>query len=94
MIKNGILIKFTSLEGTLTDNDKTILGNKHAICSDDERELYVPLRDSYDLSEFIQQVSTRKENIDKSYTFYFYAHLINGRVVRTKGMQKYQITAK
>lgn len=41
MIKNGILIKFTSLEGTLTDNDKTILGNKHAICSDDERELYV-----------------------------------------------------
>lgn len=61
MIKNGILIKFTS---------------------------------SYELSEFIQQVSTREENIDKSYTFYFYAHLIKGRVVRTTGMQKYLITSK
>lgn len=35
-----------------------------------------------------------KENIGKSYTCYFNANLINGRVVRTKGMPKYQITAK
>lgn len=92
MIKNGILIKVTSLEGTFTSNDSTILGGKNSLLSDDKRDLFVALKSNYDFGKFLQRVS--KENIGKSYTCYFYANLINGRVVRTKGMQKYQITAK
>lgn len=92
MIKNGILIKVTSLEGTFTSNDATILGGKNSLLSDDKAALFVALKSNYDFGKFLQRVS--KENIGKSYTCYFYANLINSRVVRTKGMQKYQITAK
>lgn len=92
MIKNGILIKATSLDGTFTSNDATILGGKNSLLSDDKRDLFVALKSNYDFGKFLQRAS--KENIGKSYTCYFYANLINGRVVRTKGMQKYQITAK
>lgn len=92
MIKNGILIKATSLEGTFTSNDATILGGKNSLLSDDKTSLFVALKSNYDFGKFLRRVS--KENIGKSYTFYFYANLINGRVVRTKGIQKYQITAK
>lgn len=92
MIKTGILIKVTSLEGTLTSNDATILGGKNSLLSDDKAALFVALKSNYDFGKFLQRVS--KENIGKSYTCYFYANLINSRVVRTKGMQKYQITAK
>lgn len=92
MIKNGILIKVTSLEGTFTSNDSTILGGKNSLLSDDKRDLFVALKSNYDFGKFLQRAA--KENIGKSYTCYFYANLINGRVVRTKGMQKYQITAK
>lgn len=92
MIKNGILIKLSTLEGTFSSNDATILGGKNSLLSDDKRGLFVALKSNYDFGEFLQRVS--KENIGKSYTCYFYANLINGRVVRTKGMQKYLITAK
>nr|DAT80135.1 MAG TPA: hypothetical protein [Caudoviricetes sp.] len=92
MIKNGILIKVTSLEGIFYSNDATILGGKNSLLSDDKRDLYIALKNPYDFGKFLQRVS--KENIGKSYTCYFYANLINGRVVRTKGMPKYQITAK
>lgn len=92
MIKNGILIKLSTLEGTFSSNDATILGGKNSLLSDDKRDLFVALKSNYDFGKFLQRVS--KENIGKSYTCYFYANLINGRVVRTKGMQKYQITAK
>lgn len=92
MIKNGILIKATFLEGTFTSNDATILGGKNSLLSDDKTALFVALKNPYDFGKFLQRVS--KENIGKSYTCYFYANLINGRVVRTKGMQKYLITAK
>ena len=92
MIKNGVLIKLSTLEGTFTGNDKTILGGKNSLFSDDKRDLCVALKNPYDFGKFLQRVS--KENIGKSYTCYFYANLRNGRVVRTKGMQKYQITAK
>lgn len=92
MIKNGILIKATSLEGTFTSNDAAILGGKNSLLSEDKIALFVALKSPYDFGKFLQRVS--KENIGKSYTCYFYANLINGRVVRTKGMQKYQITAK
>lgn len=92
MIKNGILIKVTSLEGTFTGNDSTILGGKNSLLSDDNTVIFVALKNPYDFGKFLQRVS--KENIGKSYTCYFYANLINGRVVRTKRMQKYQITSK
>ena len=92
MIKNGILIKLSALEGTFSSNDATILGGKNSLLSDDKTALFVALKSPYDFGEFLQRAS--KENIGKSYTCYFYANLINGRVVRTKGMQKYQITAK
>lgn len=92
MIKNGILIKLSALERTFSSNDATILGGKNSLLSDDKRALFVALKSNYDFGKFLQRVS--KENIGKSYTCYFYANLINGRVVRTKGMQKYQITAK
>lgn len=92
MIKNGILIKLSALEGTFSGNDATILGGKNSLLSDDKRDLFVALKSNYDFGKFLQRVA--KENIGKSYTCYFYANLINGRVVRTKGMQKYRITAK
>lgn len=92
MIKDGILIKLSALERTFSSNDATILGGKNSLLSDDKRDLFVALKSNYDFGKFLQRVS--KENIGKSYTCYFYANLINGRVVRTKGMQKYQITAK
>lgn len=92
MIKNGLLIKATSLEGTFTGNDAAILGGKNSLLSDDNTAIFVALKNPYDFGKFLQRVS--KGNIGKSYTCYFYANLINGRVVRTKGMQKYQITAK
>lgn len=92
MIKNGILIKVTSLEGTFTGNDSAILGGKNSLLSDDNTVIFVALKNPYDFGKFLQRVS--KENIGKSYTCYFYANLINGRVVRTKRMQKYQITSK
>lgn len=92
MIKNGILIKATSLGEAFTSNDAAILGGKNSLLSDDKTAIFVALKTPYDFGEFMQRVS--KENIEKSYTCYFYANLINGRVVRTKGMQKYQITAK
>lgn len=92
MIKNGILIKLSALEGTLSGNDATILGGKNSLLSDDRTALFVALKSPYDFGKFLQRVS--KGNIGKSYTCYFYANLINGRVVRTKGMKKYQITAK
>lgn len=92
MIKNGILIKLSALEGIFSGNDATILGGKNSLFSDDKRDLCVALKNPYDFGKFLQRVS--KENIGKSYTCCFYANLINGRVVRTKGTQKYQITAK
>ena len=47
MIKNGILIKVTSLEGTFTSNDATILGGKNSLLSDDKRDLFVALKSTY-----------------------------------------------
>lgn len=92
MIKNGILIKLSALEGNILCNDATISGGKNSLLSDDKRDLFVALKSNYDFGKFLQRVA--KENLNNSYICYFYANLINGRVVRTKGMQKYQITAK
>lgn len=92
MIKNGILIKLSALEETFSSNDATISGGKNSLLSDDKRDLFVALKSDYDFGEFPQRVA--KENLNDSYICYFYANLINGRVVRTKGMQKYQITAR
>lgn len=44
MIKNGILIKLSALEGTFTSNDKTILGGKNSLLSDDKTALFVALK--------------------------------------------------
>lgn len=92
MIKNGILIKATSLGGVFISNDAAILGGKNSLLSDDKTAIFVALKSPYDFGKFLQRAS--RENIGKSYICYFYANLINGRVVKTKGMQKYQITAK
>lgn len=41
MVKNGILIQVTSLEGTFSSNDATILGGKNSLLSDNKRGLFV-----------------------------------------------------
>lgn len=92
MIKNGILIKLSALEGTFSSNNATILGGGDSLLSDDKRDLSVALKSNYDFGKFLQRAA--KENLNNSYICCFYANLINGRAVRTKGMQKYQITAK
>lgn len=92
MIKNGIPIKLSALEGTFTDNDEAISGGRNSLLPDDKTALSVALKSDCDSGKFLRRVS--KEDIGKPYTCYFYANLINGRAVRTKGMQKYQITAK
>lgn len=73
MIKNGILINATSLEGTFTSNDATILGGKNSLLSDDKTSIFVALKNPYDFGKFLQRVS--KENIGKSYTCYFLRQL-------------------
>lgn len=44
MIKNGILIKLSTLEGTFTSNDSTILGGKNSLLSDDKTAIFVALK--------------------------------------------------
>ena len=92
MIKNGILIRLSALGGTFSSKDATISGGKNSLLYDDKRDLFVALKSNYDFGKFLRR--SAKENLNDSYICYFYANLINGRVVRTKGMQKHQITAK
>lgn len=54
MVKNGIIAKMSTVEGTLSERDKAMF-----------------------------RVTT--------YVCYFYAHLINGKVIRTKDMPRYLI---
>jgi len=63
MVKNGILIKLSTLEGTFTSNDKTILGSKNSLFSDDKRDLYVALKNPYDFGKFLQRVSNNSKII-------------------------------
>lgn len=68
MIKNGILIKLSTLEGTFTSNDATILGGKKSLLSDDKTALFVALKSNIDIE---------RENF--SYTFIWggYKRLFN-----------------
>lgn len=68
MIKNGILIKLSTLEGTFTSNDATILGGKNSLLSDDKTALFVALKSNIDIE---------RENF--SYTFIWggYKRLFN-----------------
>lgn len=89
MAKNGIIAKMSTVEGTLSERDKAMLRGATYVCSDDKKDLYVTFKSTYDFGKILQ--NTPKKNLEKAYVCYFYAHLINGKVIRTKDMPKYLI---
>lgn len=89
MVKNGIIAKMSTVDGTFSERDKAMLRGTTYVCSDDKKDLYVTFKNSYELGTFLQNAP--KMNLEKAYVCYFYAHLINGKVIRTKDMPKYLI---
>jgi hypothetical protein len=89
MVKNGIIAKMSTVEGTLSERDKAMFRGTTYVCSDDKKDLYVTFKSTYDFGKFLK--NTPKIDLEKAYVCYFYAHLINGKVIRTKDMPRYLV---
>ncbi len=89
MGKNGIIAKMSTVEGTFSGKDKAMFRGTTYVCSDDDKDLYVTFKSTYDFGKFLK--NTPKIDLEKAYVCYFYAHLINGKVIRMKDMPRYLI---